>query len=134
MRDIETIDSELRLIAAVRRSIREHGIEPSSRHVDELLDERLAHRGPGRRGLTPAYVACDFKLTEQIIARRLVSLHRQGLLCLGRTGVEATALTHGINDEQDEAQSAQANGHQSGGEAVDNQRGDQVSEADDRRH
>jgi hypothetical protein len=34
MRDIETIDSELRLIAAVRRSIREHGIEPSSRHVD----------------------------------------------------------------------------------------------------
>jgi len=24
----------------VRRSIREHGGEPSSRHVDELLDER----------------------------------------------------------------------------------------------
>jgi hypothetical protein len=45
-RDIETIDSELRLIAAVRRSIREHGGEPSSRQVDELLDERLAH---GRR-------------------------------------------------------------------------------------
>jgi hypothetical protein len=31
--------------AAVRRSIREHCIEPSSRHADELLDERLAHRG-----------------------------------------------------------------------------------------
>ena len=45
MRDRETIDSELRLLAAVRRSIREHGGEPSSRHVDELLDERLAHRG-----------------------------------------------------------------------------------------
>jgi hypothetical protein len=45
MRDRETIDSELRLLAAVRRSIREHGGEPSSRQVDELLDERLTHRG-----------------------------------------------------------------------------------------
>jgi hypothetical protein len=35
MRDRETIDSELRLITAVRRSIREHGGEPSSRQVDE---------------------------------------------------------------------------------------------------
>jgi hypothetical protein len=34
------IDSELRLLAAVRWSIREHGGEPSSRQVDELLDER----------------------------------------------------------------------------------------------
>jgi hypothetical protein len=36
MRDLETIDSELRLLAAVRRSIREHGGEPSSCQVDEL--------------------------------------------------------------------------------------------------
>ena len=42
IRDRETIDSELRLLAAARRSIREHGIEPSNQ-VDELLDERLAH-------------------------------------------------------------------------------------------
>jgi hypothetical protein len=34
-------DSELRLLAAVRWSIREHGGEPSSHLVDELLDERL---------------------------------------------------------------------------------------------
>jgi hypothetical protein len=40
-RDRETIDSELRLLAAVRRSIREHGGKPSSGQVDELLDERL---------------------------------------------------------------------------------------------
>jgi hypothetical protein len=40
MRDLETIDSELRILAAVRWSIREHGGEPSSSHVDELLDER----------------------------------------------------------------------------------------------
>jgi hypothetical protein len=44
MRDRDAIDSELRLLAAVRRSIREHGMESTSRLVDELLDERLAHR------------------------------------------------------------------------------------------
>ena len=49
MRDLDTIDSELRLLAAVRRTIREGG-EPSSRHVDELLNERLAHRGAAPRG------------------------------------------------------------------------------------
>jgi hypothetical protein len=54
VRDIETIDSELRLIAAVRRSIREHGGEPSSRQVDELLDERVSagrRAGQARPGL-----------------------------------------------------------------------------------
>jgi hypothetical protein len=40
MRDLDTVDFELRLLAAVRRSVREHGGQPSSRHVDELLDER----------------------------------------------------------------------------------------------
>jgi hypothetical protein len=51
VRDLETIDSELRLLAAVRWSIRAHGGEPSSRQVDELLDERLAHTtaGPSKR-------------------------------------------------------------------------------------
>jgi hypothetical protein len=39
VRDIGTIDSELRLLAAVRRTIRKHGGEPSNRQVDELLDE-----------------------------------------------------------------------------------------------
>jgi hypothetical protein len=43
MRDRETIDSELRRIALGRRSIREQGRQPSSREVDELLDELLAH-------------------------------------------------------------------------------------------
>jgi hypothetical protein len=45
MRDRETIDSEPRLLAAVCRSIRERGGEPSSRQVDELLDERLSYCG-----------------------------------------------------------------------------------------
>jgi hypothetical protein len=40
MRNLDTIAAELWLIAAERRSIREHGGEPSSRQVDELLDER----------------------------------------------------------------------------------------------
>jgi hypothetical protein len=51
MRDLETTDSELRLLAAVRWSIREHGGEPSSRQVDELLDERLTHRGRRESGV-----------------------------------------------------------------------------------
>jgi hypothetical protein len=42
-RDRDTIESELRLLAAVRRSIHEYGGKPSSRQVDELLDERLSH-------------------------------------------------------------------------------------------
>jgi hypothetical protein len=44
MRDRETIDSELRLLAAQRRSIRERGGQLSSRQLDALLDERLGHR------------------------------------------------------------------------------------------
>jgi hypothetical protein len=47
MRDPDIIDSKLRLIAAVHRSIREHGGEPSSRQVDELLDGRLSGQRPG---------------------------------------------------------------------------------------
>ena len=34
MRDLDIIDSELRLLAAVRWSIREHGDDPSSRQID----------------------------------------------------------------------------------------------------
>ena len=44
MRDRDTIDSELRRLAELRRSIRAHGGELSSRQIDELLDERLGHR------------------------------------------------------------------------------------------
>jgi hypothetical protein len=44
MRDRETIDAELRLIALARRSIREQGGQPSYQQVDALLDERLGHR------------------------------------------------------------------------------------------
>jgi hypothetical protein len=44
MRDLDTIDSELRLLAAVRRSIREHGGEPSSRQIDELPPRRREGR------------------------------------------------------------------------------------------
>jgi hypothetical protein len=41
MRDIETIDSELRLVAALRRAARERGGPlPSIGVADALLDER----------------------------------------------------------------------------------------------
>jgi hypothetical protein len=41
MCDLESIDAELRPLAAVLWSIREHGGEPSSRQADALLDERF---------------------------------------------------------------------------------------------
>jgi hypothetical protein len=55
MRDRETIDSELRLIALRRQSIREQGGQPSYQQVDELLDERLGHRAEA----SEAEAACD---------------------------------------------------------------------------
>ncbi|TVS77812.1 DUF732 domain-containing protein [Mycobacterium helveticum] len=53
MRDRETIDSELRLIALERRSSRDRG-GPSSQRVDELLDERLGHRPVAATGAAAA--------------------------------------------------------------------------------
>jgi hypothetical protein len=43
MRDRETIDAELRLIASARGSVGEHGGQPAYHQVDRLLDERLGH-------------------------------------------------------------------------------------------
>jgi hypothetical protein len=60
MRDREVIDSELRRLAAVRRSIRERGGKPSSRQVDELLDERLGHRAEASE--TEAVGSCETEL------------------------------------------------------------------------
>ena len=53
MRDVETIDSELRLVATVRRAARERGGPlPSTEVADALLDERrgLTARGPTKSG------------------------------------------------------------------------------------
>jgi hypothetical protein len=50
MRDREDIDSELRLLSAVRRAVREEGgPAPTTRPVDDLLDERNARRAVERR-------------------------------------------------------------------------------------
>ncbi len=43
MRDRETIDAELRLIASARRSMSKQSGQPSYHQVDRLLDERLGH-------------------------------------------------------------------------------------------
>lgn len=40
MRELDQIDAELRLLRLVRRTSRQHGGKPASRHVDALLDER----------------------------------------------------------------------------------------------
>ena len=43
MRDIEVIDSELQLLPAIRRMVREEeGRTPSAARIDELLDELAA--------------------------------------------------------------------------------------------
>jgi hypothetical protein len=47
MRDVETIDSELRLVAALRRAAREQGGPlPSIAVADALLDEHLRAHPP----------------------------------------------------------------------------------------
>jgi hypothetical protein len=49
MRDLDAIDSELRLLVAIRRMVREvEGHTPNARRIDQLLDERMAS-GSGRR-------------------------------------------------------------------------------------
>lgn len=63
MRDRDAIDSELRRLAAMRRSIGKHGGEPLSRQVDKLLDERLGHHAEASEteavGACPAEVVAD---------------------------------------------------------------------------
>jgi hypothetical protein len=87
MRDRETIDSELRRIALGR----EQGRQPSSREVDELLDELLAHSAGTT--LTKAVKASDTvfvpdawlrgsKKTGTTPRRRKSALHRFGLLAV----------------------------------------------------
>lgn len=41
MRDLEVIDGDLRLLAAVRAHVLETGVTPNTRVIDQLLDERL---------------------------------------------------------------------------------------------
>jgi hypothetical protein len=48
VRDIGSIDAELRLVSRAWRVARDMDRTTSTVHIDELLDERLAHRGrPG---------------------------------------------------------------------------------------
>lgn len=49
MRDVDVIDRELAVLAAVRGVVRGSGGEPSMWMVDQLLDERLE----SRRSLSP---------------------------------------------------------------------------------
>jgi hypothetical protein len=50
VRDRDTINSELRLIAAVRRVAAKHGGAPSIAPVDELLEERYLLTFPSSGG------------------------------------------------------------------------------------
>lgn len=41
MRDVETVDEDLAVLVTLRCMLRDHGIRPSARAMDDLLDERL---------------------------------------------------------------------------------------------
>ena len=49
MRDVDTIDHELSLLATTRATLRDMGCRLSTRQVDELLDERAAVTNPCQR-------------------------------------------------------------------------------------
>jgi hypothetical protein len=86
MRDRETIDSELRLIALRRQAIRERGGQPSSQQLDQLLDERLGHLA----GVTGVAVANG---TAKITPRRRKSgLRRFGPLAVLPLSMLAVAI------------------------------------------
>ena len=56
MRDVATIDSELRLLLAIRRLVREEeGRTPGTRRIDQLPDERVVEttRCSGQSPLQP---------------------------------------------------------------------------------
>lgn len=103
MRDRETIDSELRLLAAV---------DPSSRRIDELLDERLGHLVED----APAVTADDWpqrtKPNTVVTQRRRGVLQRFGILAALPLSLLAAgavlAMTFAVPDPHPAAQPAEA--------------------------
>jgi hypothetical protein len=91
MRDRETIDSELRRIATMRRAMRAHDGQLSSREVDALLDERLGHRAEaaetGAVQARAVVTAARRDLGET--DHTSLPLHRGALRRLGRLGRHA---------------------------------------------
>ena len=60
MRDIETIDSELGLVVAIRRMIRVEEVRtPNARRIDQLLDERAAAERQGSAGTRSPWPASE---------------------------------------------------------------------------
>jgi Protein of unknown function (DUF732) len=88
MRDRETIDAELRLIASVRRSMREQGGQPSCRQADELLDERLGHRAEASE--IEAVEACETGVVadtwRDLVETDDITPHRRKAAVLRRFG------------------------------------------------
>jgi hypothetical protein len=76
MRDLETIDSELRLVAAALRRAAQERDEPlpSTAPMDELLDERLAHLAAGPRDLSASYRGNSRKSQPSICGGLLAEL------------------------------------------------------------
>ncbi|MCV7400118.1 DUF732 domain-containing protein [Mycobacterium fragae] len=80
MRDRETIDSELRRIASLRRSIREQGGQPSYGQADKLLDERLAAASGAFEAWDAEVVGDAPSQNNRTRHRHTVALHRLSVL------------------------------------------------------
>jgi len=60
MHDIQTIDSELGLLVAIRRMIRVEEVRtPNARRIDQLLDERAAVERQGSAGTRSPWPASE---------------------------------------------------------------------------
>lgn len=79
MRDRETIDSDLRRVAAERRLTRQHGGASSSLQLDRLLDERLGHHPEAVKVLTTDGPPPRGKAAGSAPRRRRSGLLRFGL-------------------------------------------------------
>ncbi|OBF00297.1 DUF732 domain-containing protein [Mycobacterium sp. 852002-10029_SCH5224772] len=120
MRDRETIDSELRRIALGRRTVRERGGQPSSREVDELLDELLAHSTGVPLGDAPSVretqVVADSRprrnKTRSALLQRSGVLRRLGLVAALPLSVVAVAaaviVIFAVRHQDSSAQPTQA--------------------------
>lgn len=95
MRDVAVIDSELRLLATVRRTWREHGgVMPSTAAADALLDERAARRRrrPGEPRGGQSVREPEPPCTPQAYAQRRRARMAHALAFIDRTGAMPSDL------------------------------------------
>ena len=93
MRDVDTIDQELRLNAVTRAALRDMGVRLSTRQVDELLDERnTVTPGQGRSGAEEIGVLNASLRPCRRATTRINGVKTVALRDMGASGVSPRAL------------------------------------------